>query len=203
LSNDVYERPCQINGWPLESEGGMIDSDPSNPTVGDCNYITRYNGQNSTVEPEEKIESACLVQYKTGNETMWISQKEFLARVEGESFSQNDCLYEDESKGSCFVNIIKGAEQANYSLIEPQKNYLNSMIKEGESKTLSLSNLILMEVSKGIPPGTTFNCRFRVRFSNCSDCYSDSSHYNDDYLDYEYAGPKPFKLINFQFTVIN
>ncbi|MEX0797926.1 MAG: hypothetical protein WD025_00680, partial [Bacteriovoracaceae bacterium] len=60
----------------------------------------------------------------------------------------------------------------------------------------------VMEVSKWIAPGTTFSCRFRARFSNCSDCFNDPDT-GEEYMDYELAGEKPYKVINFKFTVID
>ena len=65
------------------------------------------------------------------------------------------------------------------------------------------SNIIFMEIAPWIPPGTTFNCRFRTRFSNCEDCYNNDNFSKDDHLDYEFSGGEAFKLINFQFTVID
>jgi hypothetical protein len=60
---------------------------------------------------------------------------------------------------------------------------------------------MLLEVNKWIPPGTKFRCRMRARFSNCSDCFADSVNSNDDYIDGELNGNKPYKVINFEFDV--
>jgi len=51
--------------------------------------------------------------------------------------------------------------------------------------------------------GTKFRCRLRVKFSNCSDCFTDGSNANDDFLDVDFNGAKPFKVINFEFNVID
>ncbi len=60
---------------------------------------------------------------------------------------------------------------------------------------------MIMEVNKWIPPGTKFRCRLRARFSNCSDCYNDSTNGSDDFLESEMNGKKPFKVLNFEFDV--
>ena len=47
-------------------------------------------------------------------------------------------------------------------------------------------------------------CRLRARFTNCKDChYNEDENNGDDYLDYEYSGEKPFKILSFEFTVID
>jgi hypothetical protein len=67
------------------------------------------------------------------------------------------------------------------------------------------SNVILFQVSKQIPPGTVVNCRLRARFTNCEDCYHDqkAARANYDYLDLDYNGADPFKVINLKFSIID
>jgi hypothetical protein len=58
--------------------------------------------------------------------------------------------------------------------------------------------------NKWIPPGAKFRYRLRARFSNCSDRYTDAektTYTSEDYLDYDYNGAEPYKIINFDFGV--
>jgi hypothetical protein len=49
-----------------------------------------------------------------------------------------------------------------------------------------------------------FDCRFRATFSNCDDCWQDPLRTDgEDYLDYEYSGARPYKIIHLQFTVLD
>ena len=79
---------------------------------------------------------------------------------------------------------------------------------------LSDQAVILLEVSKQIPPGTIVDCRLRLRFSNCEDCYhkqstdatktnfsSDSHLEGYDFTDTDYNGPRPFKIIHLQIPI--
>ena len=59
-----------------------------------------------------------------------------------------------------------------------------------------------MEINKWVMPGTKFVCRLRARFTNCIDCYN-STPGEDDYEEYKYSGAEPFKVLNFQFEVID
>ncbi len=193
-------RPCAINGWPNESEG--VASADSNPAVeGDCDYITRENGTNSVSETSEQVSPICLVEQRNDDDTSWVSQNTFRKTI---PISDAECLHSDDVD-SCLIRVLPGAESAIYSKIDPQKNFMQTLQGDSAiSPSMKYSNLIMMEVSKEIPPGTKFNCRFRVRFSNCSDCYTDpNSASDDDFLDYEYSGHEPFKVINLQFSVVN
>lgn len=72
---------------------------------------------------------------------------------------------------------------------------------DGTAYSLDWGNVLLFEVSKSIPPGTTVNCRMRVRFTNCEDCFHDSSRSNNDFYDVDYNGPKPYKIIHLQIPI--
>lgn len=75
------------------------------------------------------------------------------------------------------------------------------MVKNTDNAEFNAGNLLLMEINRWTPPGTKFRCRLRARFSNCSDCYNDVDNGNDEYLDSDLNGHKPFKVINFEFDV--
>jgi hypothetical protein len=199
----VSLRPCQINSWPLVSEGGQADNlaDPTDATEGDCDHISRTNGENESLET---IAPVCFVQMRNNNETTWETQH---ALKESLMLNDNECLNYDPDKSvfqDCFVRVIKPGQQAFMSKIDPGKTLLESLVRpDGAPITLNSSSAVFLEVNKLIPPGTIFMCRFRVRFSNCSDCYEDSNRELDDYQDFEYSGKKPFKVINYQFTIID
>src|SRR5690606_20105876 len=98
----------------------------------------------------------------------------------------------------------KGADVAWMSSIDGKKNWSNSLPKdENGSVNIGGHQAVFFEVSPWIAPGTTFICRMRVRFSNCSDCYHDVNFGDDDFLDNDYATGKPFKIVNLQFTVVD
>ena len=101
----------------------------------------------------------------------------------------------------CLVRFLPGANDANFSKIDPQKTYYETVVKQLENPTFNSGNILIMEVNKWIPPGTKFRCRMRARFSNCSDCYTNTSSADDDYIDAEFNGSKPFKVINFDFDI--
>lgn len=198
----ISYQPCQIDGWPTVDEGGIV-SEGNASIPGNCDYVTRYNGQNSA--EAERIDPVCLVQYKTDTETTWVTQDEYLDKLDGQTFNSEDCLFDDNDKRNrCLVNVMQGLDQAVYSKLDSQENYLQTLTTSAGTPSFSMRNLIFLEVSKGVPPGTIFNCRFRARFTNCSDCYDNpNDSYTDDYADYEYSGATPFKVLNFQFIVID
>ncbi len=184
--------------FPLSSEGAADTSAEANPSLnpGDCRYITRDNGD----EANEQLAPICFVELNDGNATKWVLQEEFRKSI---SLEANNCLSGANDTRDCFIRALKGADQAVYSKIGPKINYGQTVTPSGESVNFNLSNIIFFEVSPWIPPGTTFNCRFRARFSNCEDCYNDNSFNKDDFLDYEFSGGTPYKILNFKFTVIN
>ena len=160
--------------------------------------------------PTRGVAPVCLVQLEEGNSTRWVSQNEF-RKKQGLSLLDKDCLGYSASGASqtdftynpheCLVRFLPGANDAFYSKIDRQKTYYESVVNPSENKLFNYGNILVMEVNKWIPPGTKFRCRMRARFSNCSDCYTDGSNSNDDFLDYELNGSKPFKVINFEFDI--
>lgn len=196
-------KPCGTfqDQFPTSSEGGVIASDEVGlPTPGQCQYITRDNGDD---DPLEVIQPICMVQVAENNATKWAFQSALKAERQ---ISELNCL--DGAGGNdneCFVRVVKGADQATYSMLNPKSNWSQTVAPNG-SPVFNYNNLIFMEVSPSTPPGTTFSCRFRVRFTNCEDCWVDPAASNtrkDDYQDYQYAGGDPFKIINFEFIVID
>lgn len=190
---------CNTMGdnFPLSSEGAADTSSESPPTPGDCTYITQENGD----ELNEQLAPSCFVEINEDNATKWGLQEEFRSKI---ALEPENCLSGAADTRDCFIRVLKGADQAFFSKIDPKKNYAQTILPAGGTPTFNSSNLIFLEVSPWIPPGTTFNCRFRTRFTNCDDCFSDNSLTNgEDFRDFEFSGGKPFKLINFQFTVID
>ncbi|MFT6070356.1 MAG: hypothetical protein ACJAT2_000844 [Bacteriovoracaceae bacterium] len=196
-------KPCGTfeDQFPSSSEGGVVASDEVGvPTPGQCQYITRDNGDDS---PLEIMQPVCMVQVAEDNATKWAFQG---ALQEQRRIEDRNCL--DGVGGNaneCFVRVVQGTDQATYSKLDPKSNWSDTVAPNG-SPTFNYSNLIFMEVSPSTPPGTTFNCRFRVRFTNCEDCWVDPAASNtkgDDYQDYQYSGGDPFKIINFEFIVID
>ncbi len=191
-------KPCNTfeDQFPLESEGAAsADTDPA--VVGDCGYITRDNGTSGA----DNIAPICLVQTSEDDATMWTTQDKMIDQING--FSSNNCLDPDDTQ-SCFVRFIKGVDTAFYSKINPGMTWSETLTYDSVGPTYQSSNLLFMEINPNIQPGTTINCRFRARFTNCNDCYSDSAQNSgDDFLDYEFSGDGPFKIINFKFTVNN
>lgn len=213
--------PCQIQGWPLVTEGGVLAE--TNPTQGDCGYTTRSN---KVIEPNQVATSPdlyepkydldapqpiCTVQYSDENESKWVSQDFY--RTYALDLEDKECLNNSPTgsgtgvefnPNECLIRMLPGANQAILGKIDPQKTWSETLSASkggGEIKYLP-STMVVMEVNKWIQPGTTFNCRFRARFTNCVDCFNDNNS-GDDYSDYEYAGQNPFKVINFSFTVID
>ena len=90
---------------------------------------------------------------------------------------------------------------AYYSRILPQSTWAETVIGSNSESQFSLANLILFEVNNDIPPGTRFDCRFRVRATNCEDCFEDENFNNDDFLDFEYSGGDPYRILHLQFVI--
>jgi hypothetical protein len=186
------------DNFPLTGEGGADTSAEANPSLnpGDCNYITRNNGD----ELNEQLAPVCFVEINEASATKWGLQEEFRDSI---ALEPGNCLSGSTDTRDCFIRMLKGADHAVYSKIAPKSNYGESITLPGQTINFSFSNIIFMEVSPWIPPGTTFNCRFRTRFSNCEDCFNNDLNNKDDFYDYEFSGGAPFKIINFQFTVID
>lgn len=190
--------PCNNLGdnFPLASEGAADLTGDNAATPGDCSYITRDNG----LEAFEDIAPVCLVELNDDDATKWVTQDKLRTQM---GLPKNRCLGGENSLKDCFIRAVKGADHSFYSRIEPKQTWAETLITDDGVPQFSSSNVLFFEISPSIPPGTTFNCRLRASFSNCEDCHHDALNGNDDYLDYEYSGAKPFKIINFQFTVID
>ena len=190
--------PCNNLGdnFPLASEGAADLTGDNAATPGDCSYITRDNG----LEAFEDIAPVCLVELNDDDATKWVTQDKLRTQM---GLPKNRCLGGENSLKDCFIRAVKGADHSFYSRIEPKQTWAETLITDDGVPQFSSSNVLYFEISPSIPPGTTFNCRLRASFSNCEDCHHDALNGNDDYLDYEYSGAKPFKIINFQFTVID
>lgn len=203
--------PCQYNGWPSETEGGIVEDDTLPASEGDCLYTTKHNLvlKDTSNTPEyypDASQPICMVQYSDTNETRWVSQDFY--RSSELLLEDNECLNNPSMSGSdfnpneCLVRILPGGSQIIYGKIDPQNTWQKTL--QGQNPTtpvISTNHIIVMEVNKNISPGTTFNCRMRVNFSNCSDCFDDEN--GNEYPDYMHAGDKPFKLINFSFKVLD
>ncbi|RLA63604.1 MAG: hypothetical protein DRQ88_12200 [Epsilonproteobacteria bacterium] len=210
LSNDwdhVREgKPCNTfeDGWPLVAEGGFDSSDEIIPSItpGDCNYITRTNG---LVEPDQNevtdsIYPVCFIQDLTDTATTWVNQEKYR---EIQEMDKSKCLYGSDQTKNCYINAIKGANQAVYSKMDPKKSWTGTYQVGSEPVIFNLSNILMFEVNKWTPPGTTIRCRLRARFTNCRDCFENPDWENDDFLDYQYSGGAPFRVIHIEFTVID
>jgi hypothetical protein len=214
-------KPCVFDSVTTLDQGGeagLSCVNGSGYTYPDTSYDRLYKRcptsapctEAQKVFPSQAAAPVCLVQLDDGDSTRWVSQNEF-RKKNGLSLQDKDCL--GYSTGgvtdtdftfnphSCLARFLPGADDAFFSVIEPGKNYYQTAVAPSEEKTFNPGNLMLLEVSKWVPPGTKFRCRLRARFSNCSDCYADSANGNDDYLDYELNGHKPYKMINFEFDV--
>jgi hypothetical protein len=189
LAGATFGRPCKFDTlglstdtWPLETEGGS--------TSAPCGAIAATTADFAPV---------CFVQYNDSTATKWISQREFKSKVAIES---NSCLDKTNDK-DCFIRAIKGADKAHYSKINPKSTWGQTMADPttGAAYSLDWGNILLFEVSKSIPPGTVVDCRMRVRFTNCEDCFHDNTRNNSDFYDVEYNGPKPYKIIHLQIPI--
>lgn len=202
------KKPCNTTGdnFPTVDAGGYDSSTETGTNPGECKYITRNNGGTSTSENAlDDLYPVCFVQYNSsGSGSSWVAQSTFATN---NGFPAKKCLSGTSTKTKdCFIRAIKGADYAYFSKIESGKSWAESYSTDTTTteKKLNLSNVIFFEVNPWTPPGTTFNCRFRARFTNCEDCYTDSNTSNsDDFLDYEYSGGTPFRIISLSFEVTN
>jgi len=206
LANDwdhmKNDKPCNTfeDNFPQSAEGAADSSTEANPSSvpGDCNYVTRTLGN----EANEDLYPVCMVEIGDDDATKWASQEKLRQKL---GLEPHLCLSGDATKTrDCFVRVLKGADHTWFAKINANKSWEDSapLSKDGSTPEFNYSNIIFFEVSEHIHPGTTFNCRMRVRFSNCSDCFTDTARSDlDNYLDYEYTGNRPYKIINFQFVV--
>ena len=190
-------KPCNNfeDQFPLLSEGAADAGSFTNP--GDCEYISRSNGDEVT----EDMAPICLVQLNEDNANKWVTQSEFVNS--SPSLEPEHCLGGASDTKACLIRVIPNVDQAFYSKIDPKSTWADSISASGQSVEYKTSNIIMLETSPWIAPGTTFNCRVRVRFTNCDDCFTDPNKNDDDRLDYEYSGGDPFKIVHFKFVVIN
>lgn len=187
------------DGFPSLSEGAA-SADPVTPVDGDCGFITRENGEKVT-EVNETIAPVCFIQKRGSTQTEWVSQSEF---KEFKNTVDSRCLMGGDNPDECFFRPIPGADVAWLSKLDPNSNWPETFDPAGaESPTFNAANVLLFEVSKELAPGTLVNCRIRTRFTNCDDCWHDEDNGDDDYLDFEYAGDKPFRIFNLQFIVLD
>ncbi len=195
-------RPCIFNNWPLASENGLSNADCSSITMTNAPFIKTAGNY-----PTNFISPICLVQKNDENSTLWVSQDDY-RQSEDLDLPDKDCLNNPSMSGSsfnpneCLVRVLPGAGQAFYSKIAAQKTWAETMKgSSNQSVLFNLNNIIVMEVNKWIPPGTKFTCRMRARFSNCADCFNDPDNADQDFETYDYAGGKPYQIIDFNFTV--
>lgn len=183
---DASGKPCIFTSqmsndqWPLVSEGGVP-----------CSSI-------NAAAPTD-FAPVCFMQLNKANSTSWVSQKDFKTNM---ALDVSQCLNPTNDK-DCFVRAIKGADQAHYSKIDPKSTWGKTLSDPatGKAPALDWGNILLFEVSKHIPPGTVIDCRLRLRFTNCDDCYHDATRNNYDFLDKEYNGPTPYKIIHLQIPI--
>lgn len=199
---DATGTPCKFptslsnDNWPSLSEGGT----PCSTTAAavDANFAP-----------------VCFMQYNDSTSTKWIAQKEFKTKI---ALDSSMCLNKDNGGKDCFIRALKGADQAHYSKLNPKQTWGDTMANptSGKAPALDWGNIILFEVSKHIPPGTVVDCRLRVRFTNCDDCYHKQSVDNTktnytsdtlingyDFTDEEFNGPRPYKIIHLQIPIVD
>jgi hypothetical protein len=194
--------PCLVDNVTTSAQGALSTGDCAE-TLGDYKRNLRSNN----IFPTAAVAPVCMVQLDEGGNSRWVSQNEF-RRKQGLSLADKDCLghagssmVEDLSFNphECLVRILPAANDAFFSKIDPQKSYIETMRAGNANYKFGPGNAIVMEVNKWIPPGVKFRCRLRAKFSNCSDCFSESD--GEDFIDREYNGAKPFKIINLEFTI--
>jgi hypothetical protein len=198
-------KPCVVDTSTTVNQGGEAAKTCST-TLNSYQRLIKTGSQ----FPAEAVAPVCLVQLEEGSASRWVSQNEF-RKKNGLSLLDKDCLGYSTTGNSdpdftfnpheCLVRFLPGANDSFFSKIDAQKTYNETVVQESSEGTFNSGNLMIMEVNKWIPPGTKFRCRLRARFSNCSDCYTDADKGNDDYLDSDLNGAKPFKVINFDFDV--
>jgi hypothetical protein len=195
LESDGSIKPCPINGI------GDASADSSPAVVGDCGYVTKMNGtdEDGLGDQAEFLMPTCMALLQEENQTRWVFQEELMDHIGLES---NQCLKGSTKPNECLLRVLPGADHAFYSRIEGNKTWGETVINNGDVE-FQTHNILVMEVSPFTPPGTQFTCRFRVRFTNCDDCWHDSAQGGDDFLDFKYAGTEPYNVIQFNFTVLD
>lgn len=190
-------KPCNNLGdnFPFASEGAA-DLTTGEGSPGGCNYVTRSNGDDTS----ESVEPVCFVQVEKDGALIYAGQDELRQSI---GLDSSQCLSDNNKTDDCFIRTVPGFDHSWFSRIDPNSSWTDTLKDANDKTTFQQNNLIFMEVNPNTPPGTKFNCRFRARFTNCKDCWHDTDFGGDDFLDYEYAGGEPFKIINFQFRVID
>ena len=202
--------PCHNLGddFPKTLSQGAADLSTGESVQGGCDYTTRYNGKNKTLEPLEELAPACLVQMNAESGTQWVQQDEYLRHKN--DYDESKCL--GDRPQDCLVRVVRGADQSWVGQIPAKSSWSANLFNDKTGKfDFKSGHLIYLEInSEMITPGTIFSCRFRGRFTNCEDCFQDpgarpnsSLDLFDDFLDYEYSGASPFKIFNFTFTIID
>ncbi len=201
-------RPCQINGFPLLTEGALTDTTENQ---GDCSFNSKDNNRfdfevtdTNGKFPMHSLDSPqpiCLVRHQADDEERWVSQN-FKRKDLG--IGDTDCLdYANSGSSfnpnSCLVRVLPGASNAIYSKIDPGQTLADTLSSDGSVYEVTSSNVVLLEINKRIPPGLEFTCRFRARMSNCSDCFTDEN--GNEYTQSDYTSHQPFKVIDFTFAV--
>lgn len=190
-----FDTTMSSDQWPLLSEGGIAFTPDTNPAVPAL-------GIKATDEAD--FAPVCFIQLNENSSTKWVSQKEFKTKM---ALDRSSCLDPSAQKDGkdCFIRAIRGADQAIFSKLNPKSTWAQTMADptSGKAPTIEWGNVMFFEVSKHIPPGTVIDCRLRARFTNCDDCYHDSTKNNYDYSDTDYNGPRPFKIIHLPITVID
>jgi len=152
-----------------------------------------------------EVAPVCFAQFQGQTSTQWVSQSAIRNDL---GLLDSQCLNPPQISGSdfdpreCFVRVLPGGNQSHLSSLSSQSNFIETLQGPDTSSVpaVQANNYVFLEVNKNTPPGTLFNCRLRVRFSNCSDCYSDGTN---DYNVEDYEGEAPFQVINLQFQVAN
>lgn len=186
-------KPCRFStslstdGWPLASEGA---SGVATDATSTCDTVATTTADFAPI---------CFVQSTEAGSTKWISQKAYKEKI---GLDDNSCLNKNSPK-DCFIKAVKGFDKAYYSKINPKSTWGQTMANPSTGKAygLGFGNVLLFEVSKNVPPGTVVSCRLRARFTNCDDCFHDATRDNNDFLDKEYNGPRPFKIIQLQIPI--
>jgi hypothetical protein len=205
ITNSIhpYQFPASLSNdqWPLVSEGGIVYPCLNDPCAIDSAGNTLYRTFTTDQSP------ICFIQSNETNSTKWISQKDYAKKIGMSDF--NSCLDKDKPN-ECFIRAVKGADQSYYSKINPKSTWAQTMANPttGKAPALDGGNVILFELSKNIPPGTVVDCRLRVRFTNCEDCFHDDRIMDStnkklyyDFKDIDYNGPRPFKIIHLQIPI--
>jgi hypothetical protein len=200
-------KPCKVDDVTTTAQGAESGLSCDNTLDTYRRHVKQSSGFFRT---DEVVAPVCMVQLEEGEVTRWVSQNEF-RKKQGLSLQDKDCLGFGTTATTtdftfnpheCLVRILPGANEAYFSKIAPQQSYSQTMRSGNPNHIFGPGNAIVMEVNKWIPPGTKFRCRMRARFTNCSDCFNDPADATaDDYIDREYNGAKPFKVINIEFDV--